>query len=133
MPNSYLLLIVPATALALIALLFVDIRPVLRTLPRLRSSRDVDPEGATEAYGDELRAMRDIDISDELSTEPMRMIVTHAELDQIMTEFRMGIDALCDGIAHRLDPHYERVMVDTGQIDARELRAMLDAGNENRL
>lgn len=133
MPNSYLLLIVPATALALIALLFVDVRPVLRALPRLRLSRDAVPEGATEAYGDELRAMRDIDISDELTTEPMRMVITHTELDEIMMEFRTGIDALCDGIAHRLDPHYERVMVDTGQIDMRELRAMLDAENENRL
>lgn len=113
--------------LALVLVLWVvDIRPVLRLLDRLTRSSTTAHEGATESYGDELRVMREAQPSDELMTEPARMAVTHADLDKIIRDFREGMDRLCDDVAHRLDPFYERIMVDTGRIDMRELYEMLD-------
>ncbi len=112
-----------------LALWLVDIRPVLRLLP----SKERPHEGATESYGDELRVMREAQPSDELMTEPARMAVTHEDLDRIIRDFRAGMDRLCDDVAHRLDPFYERVMVDTGRIDMTELYEMLDKESDNRL
>ena len=75
--------------------------------------------GATEAFGPELRALRDAPLSPELVpvlTEAQAFAQVHDEFDALMADFRHDLDHILDGICHRLDPLWARVDWPTGEM-----------------
>jgi hypothetical protein len=76
-------------------------------------------EGATEAFGPELRALRDAPLSPELVpvlTEAQQFAAVHDEFDKVMADFRHDLDHILDGICRQLDPLWARVDFPTGEM-----------------
>ncbi len=71
--------------------------------------------GATEEFGIELRALRDVPACAELETGVEAVARVHAEFDQVMSDFRHDLDHVLDGVCQRLDPLWARVDAPTGE------------------
>jgi hypothetical protein len=102
--------------------------------PPPRPSAAVAHTGATEDFGRELRDLRNMPVAPELAPVLSEVEIrseVHSELDAMMAAFRHDLDHILDGVCRRLDKHWARCDADTGQWDATELRAQLDA--EDRL